>query len=68
MMIELIFTVCLTVTPEHCRDRSLLFTDITVETCTTQSQPVLARWISDHPDWRLRTWTCRAHNPQEARI
>ncbi|MBU3031839.1 hypothetical protein [Paracoccus marinaquae] len=67
-MIELIFTACLAAMPEHCRERTLLYTDITVNICMAQSQPVLAGWASDHPNWRIRTWTCRVQDPTQARI
>lgn len=67
-MIELVFTTCLVLMPEHCRERSLLFADITVGICTTQSQPVLARWAMDHQDWQITRWACVVHDPAQTKI
>lgn len=67
-MIELVFTACLATMPDHCRERSLLFTDITVAICTVQSQPVLAEWVSEHPQWRISRWACRVRDTARARI
>lgn len=67
-MIELIFTACLAVSPDTCRERSLLFSDVSLGICMTQSQPVLAKWASDHPGWQIEKWACRPHQPGQARI
>lgn len=67
-MIELIFMACLATMPDHCRERSLLFSDITVGICTMQSQAVLADWSSRHPGWRISRWACRPHDTAQARI
>jgi hypothetical protein len=32
--------------------------------CMMGAQPQLARWVSEHPNWRIAEWTCR---PVEAR-
>lgn len=67
-MIELLFTACLAMAPETCRERTLLFSDISLGVCTAQSQPILAKWVSDHPGWRITGWTCRPHQTGQADI
>lgn len=58
-MIELLFVACLAGSPEECRERSLIFSDITPMQCLMGAQPVLAKWVETHPNERIRTWRCR---------
>ena len=58
-MIELLFVTCLNVSPTECRERSMLFTDITPMTCMVGAQPQLAQWVNEHPNWRVSHWKCR---------
>jgi hypothetical protein len=58
-MIELLFVACLAASPEDCRERSLVFSDITPMTCMMGAQPELAKWVNEHPDYTVRSWKCQ---------
>ena len=58
-MIELLFVACLATSPEDCRERSLVFTDITPMTCMMGAQPELAKWVHAHPNFVIQSWKCR---------
>ncbi|WP_417211227.1 hypothetical protein [Antarctobacter sp.] len=62
-MIELLFVTCIAAaTPqsESCRERSLVFTDVTPMMCLLGAQPQLAKWVQDHPGQRVKSWKCKA--------
>ncbi|KMK65197.1 hypothetical protein [Puniceibacterium sp. IMCC21224] len=59
-MIELVFVTCLSLAPTECRERSLLFTDITPMTCMMGAQPELAKWADSHPKWVVSQWKCQS--------
>ncbi len=59
-MIELLFVACLSADPTACERRSLVYTDITPETCVLGAQPELAKWVAAHPSFAIRRWQCRA--------
>lgn len=59
-MIELLFVVCLSGTPDQCQQRSLVFTDLTPSQCMMGAQPELAKWVETHPRHVIRHWRCRA--------
>lgn len=58
-MIELVFIVCLSAEPATCESRAMQFTDLSLTTCTLSAQPQLAQWVSEHPGWLIRRWTCQ---------
>lgn len=58
-MIELLFVACLATAPEQCEQRSLLFTGISPNQCMMGAQPELAKWISTHPNEKIKSWQCR---------
>lgn len=59
-MIELLFVACLATATDECRERSLLFTDITPMQCLIGAQPELAKWSENHPNMEIRSWKCRS--------
>lgn len=59
-MIELLFVACLSTAPDECRERSLVFTDVTPMACLMGAQPELAKWIASHPNQQIKNWRCRA--------
>ena len=61
-MIELAFTVCLLASPDVCEQRSLLYVDLSVGRCISYAPPQLAKWTSEHEEWRVTRWTCRLHS------
>ncbi|MEP3637055.1 MAG: hypothetical protein ABJN14_07300 [Paracoccaceae bacterium] len=58
-MIELLFVACLSTSPDDCRERSLVFSDITPQICMMGAQPELAKWIAAHPNFKIQSWKCR---------
>lgn len=67
-MIELLFVACLATDPTHCRERSLVFTNVTPMQCLMGAQPELAKWSVNNPNSRIRSWRCRAVNTSEVDI
>ena len=59
-MIELLFVACLATAPDVCRERSLVFSDITPMQCLMGAQPELAKWSQSHPQMEIRSWRCSA--------
>ena len=64
-MIELAFVACLSTAPDACERRSLYYSDITPMDCLMAAQPELARWLVDHPRYRVSRWSCRARDASE---
>jgi len=58
-MIALVFLTCQFSEPSECVERELIFYDVTLMTCLTGAQPVLAQWAGEHPDWQIANWKCR---------
>lgn len=58
-MIELLFVACLATAPDECRERSLVFTDISPMQCLMGAQPELAKWSATHPNLQIKSWRCR---------
>jgi len=57
-MIELVFVACFSVS-NSCEERSMVFTDVTPMTCMIGAQPELAKWVEEHPNWKVSRWSCR---------
>ncbi|WP_299632694.1 hypothetical protein [uncultured Roseobacter sp.] len=58
-MIELLFVACLSTAPDECRERSLVFTDVSPMQCLMGAQPELAKWTANHPNQQIKSWRCR---------
>ena len=58
-MIELLFVVCLAGSTTECQEQSLLYQDISTQTCVFAAQPELAKWVETHPNFRIRSWKCQ---------
>lgn len=74
-MIELLIKAC--VLPAHlsspepeCRDFSLLFDphEVSLVTCMTQAQPIIARWNASNPQWEVKRWQCDMQARNVSRI
>jgi hypothetical protein len=37
----------------------MVFTDVTPMTCMIGAQPELAKWVEEHPNWKVSRWSCR---------
>ncbi|MBU2961099.1 hypothetical protein KO516_09765 [Citreicella sp. C3M06] len=64
-MIELLFVTCLSMAPDQCQERSLLFTDMSPMACMMGAQPELAKWSESHPRHIVSGWKCRSLRPGE---
>lgn len=67
-MIELIFITCLTVSPDACQERNMVFYDIAPMTCMMGAQSVLAEWSEQYPGHAISRWHCRVPRPGEKKI
>ena len=56
-MIALTLLVCLHADPISCRPERVAF-DGSLMSCTLFGQAVAAEWISTHPKYRLKKFTC----------
>lgn len=65
-MIELAFMTCLLMEPSECQDRQMFFYDVSVMACVLGAQPVLAKWVQQHPGWHVARWKCRAVQSTES--
>ncbi|SNR37733.1 hypothetical protein EYF88_05590 [Paracoccus sediminis] len=65
-MIELLFVSCLSAEPASCRDRSLIFTDMSVMTCMIHGQQEIAKWLARYPKETVREWICRPIEQRQA--
>lgn len=59
-MIEVIFVVCMIERPLQCRDVYLNFEaeNVTPHQCMSYGQQEMAKWIMDHPGFRITKWRC----------
>ena len=57
-MIELIAVVC--TIHGLCKDVALSYSEVSVTPmqCMMQAQPQLARWVTEHPGWMVKRWSC----------
>ncbi len=66
-MIELLFSACL-IGSDDCRDVSMLYDgqDISPSTCMMEGQIALARWVGEHPNYRIARFTCHIAGASKA--
>lgn len=58
-MIEFVMLVCLSFAPDRCESVTMPLADTaSLMTCVVGGQQHAAQWISEHPTWLLRRWTC----------
>jgi hypothetical protein len=58
-MIELVFIVCLAITPTECEERRIAYLpEIGLMSCMMQAQQNLAQWQTTHPRLIVSRWTC----------
>jgi len=57
-MIELIITVCLISAPAACHEERHGVVGESLLACITQGQLYAARWIDEHPTYRIVRWRC----------
>ncbi len=60
-MVELFLTACLLAQPVACEEFYAPFQrSMTLAQCARQGQLWAVRWSLDHPEWRIKGWTCTA--------
>lgn len=57
MLVAIVMTVCLQAGDGSCREERIEF-DGSPMACVIDAQPIVAEWGGDHPDWRIKSWTC----------
>lgn len=58
-LIQLVVAVCLHADPSVCSEERFSFIESTsITTCMNRAMPYLARWAGDHPEFRIKSWTC----------
>lgn len=67
-MIELVFTVCLLASPGSCREERPGFAGGSMLSCMTQGQFYAARWLEEHPAWRISRWRCEPSGARQSPI
>ena len=67
-MIELVLLVCLSGTPNACREERPGYEGLSMTSCMTQGQMLAARWLLEHPALTLSRWRCVPAAAREERI
>ena len=59
-MLELLFTVCVTVSPYYCKEEKMVFAEqgLSVYACGMGAQKRLAEWTNKHPHWTVHRYRC----------
>jgi hypothetical protein len=58
-MVSLILVVCLTATPDVCREERPPMDVLSGASCMIQGQQLASEWLNEHPKWVLRGWQCK---------
>lgn len=58
-MITLVLVVCLSATPDVCREERPPIDAVSAMYCMVQGQQIAAEWLEEHPKWRLIAWRCQ---------
>jgi hypothetical protein len=65
-MITLILIVCLSATPDTCREERPPIDVVSPMACLVQGQQIAAEWLGEHPKWQLAAWRCQFGRPEKA--
>lgn len=67
-MIQLIMTICLAASPQHCREERLTLDAVGLHPaqCMYSSIPRIARWRTMNPKWRVESWRCALAGHEES--
>lgn len=58
-MITLVLVVCLSATPDICREETPPVDVASPMSCMVQGQQIAAEWLAEHPKWQLSGWKCQ---------
>ena len=57
--IQIIVMVCQIAQPDQCEEQRLQFAwQGSLTQCVMSAQPYIAQWISDHPQWAVKSYHC----------
>jgi hypothetical protein len=65
-MITLILVVCLSATPDICREERPPIDVANPIQCMTQGEIVAAQWLEEHPKWQLAGLRCQVTRGDKA--
>jgi hypothetical protein len=58
VMITLVLVVCLSTTPDSCREERPIVDVSSPMSCMLQGQQYAIEWLEEHPKWHLSQWRC----------
>ena len=60
-MLEIVALACLIDAPSNCKDVALSFSEeaMTPMQCFIQAQGELAKWVTEHPKWKIERYACQ---------
>jgi hypothetical protein len=59
-MMTIILSACLVADPGQCKDFRLpLDGDWDTRSCAMSAPPYFAKWMDEHPAWRVMRWKCQ---------
>lgn len=64
-MLELAFIVCLNISINSCEQKSLLYQDMNIFNCILTAQTELAKYVNEHPNVHIKTWSCKVNKGKE---
>ena len=65
-MMTLILVVCLSSTPNVCREERPPIDAVSPMACMVQGQQIAAEWLEEHPKWQLAAWRCQFGRREQA--
>jgi hypothetical protein len=66
-MITLVLIVCLSTTPDVCREERPPIDAGSPLACMVRGQQIAAEWVEEHPKWHVTGWRCQV-GPREKQI
>jgi hypothetical protein len=66
-MLAIVVSACLVANPTECRDFALPLAveKVDVLRCAMVAPTYFAQWASEHPEWQVKSWTCKAGVPKD---
>lgn len=65
-MMTLILVVCLSATPNVCKEERPIVEAMSPMGCMVQGQQIVAEWVEEHPKWRLSEFRCQTGQREKA--
>jgi hypothetical protein len=65
-MMTLILVVCLSATPNVCKEERPIVEAMSPMGCMVQGQQIAAEWVEEHPKWQLSEFRCQAGQRDKA--